>query len=256
LTGRILGPNISHWQLMSPKGSYLSHQEGCKGRIIQLVHRNTYQAVGRPFCEKCERFVGKKAWRQYDYMLAKGLLDWSSAGRVFGDDRFFRLFQECDPPEVEQAREIIERMSPAQLREYVKELDPSLVAIVEGLRKAPPDQPRLEEPMPDYVLTKGKVTLNIPYGELSGPAFDDLAIDIEAIDESEFSTKELQAHITYLARRAQERTHQEREEGGVPCDPMTAPVIPVMTGHQSGPVAQEMKKKRPTRRKVRRSRRY
>ena len=110
MAGRILGPNIAFWNLYFPGREYMIHQEGCKGRIIQYISFGTYEPIGRAFCDNCERWVGKKAWRQVENLLQKEALTWSNGGlpESGGRNVNFRRFLGTAPDSVATEREVIE----------------------------------------------------------------------------------------------------------------------------------------------------
>lgn len=97
MSNKILGPNIAFWHLYLGQKDYMTHQEGCGGQISQPIH---YHKLGRAFCEKCNRLVGKKAWREMESMFEKGTLDWAPIN--FSGRRYCRVFMQREELKLEE----------------------------------------------------------------------------------------------------------------------------------------------------------
>lgn len=74
MVSKAQGPNLGQENLRINLAGILSHNLPCGGYIEQPARKSGRIASGRPRCRKCQRFVGRKAWRSFQADLRAGAL--------------------------------------------------------------------------------------------------------------------------------------------------------------------------------------
>jgi len=106
-------PNISFWALNIVEDDLVRHGEGCKGFVGIPIRKSPRfggpdRALGRPVCTVCHRLVGRKAWRQVEDRVQKGLLQFDvfPMNTEKGSIRF-KLVRPLPPPDLPEMVEAV-----------------------------------------------------------------------------------------------------------------------------------------------------
>lgn len=176
------GPNIAGHALSfrGKNGRALAHVECGDERILQPVKNYIGTPTGRPFCKKCQRLVGKKAWRRIEeqmdrrrpqppegYVVSETVsrskergLGKNSSGlyRVFTRRKELQLMLDITSKEAAKLQKILDRVAPERLREMIQQEHPELAATFEIVMKKAakfppswPDAPQQIEPQ-EYAM--------------------------------------------------------------------------------------------------------
>lgn len=167
---RCSGPNIPGRALTATgKSRVLYHVECGDGRILQSVKNYIGTPLGRPFCTKCKRLVGKKAWRQIEeqmdrtriqppdgFVVAEVVRDRkvgenpSGLYKVFTRRKELQVMLDITSAEAAKLQKILDRTDPERLREIIQQEAPELAGTFEVVMKKvaglPPPHP---EALPD-----------------------------------------------------------------------------------------------------------
>lgn len=173
------GPNIPGFAISFQGGKKnLVHRQAnvCDGRIVQLIRRNNMERpVGRAFCQKCKRLVGKKIWSQLTAQMndlipqpPEGYIRFDSLHdrdlrtkkdiwyRYFYRRKEHRIEVDVPPAEIKRLQGFLDRDHTAKdLRKTLLREAPELIGVLKDvLRRALdlPAPPPLSEPYPpEYV---------------------------------------------------------------------------------------------------------